>query len=305
MAAASSQKPVAIYGAIAANTVIAAAKFVAAFFTGSSSMLSEAFHSVVDTGNQLLLLLGVHRSRRLPDDRHPFGHGQEIYFWGLIVAMLLFAIGGGVSLYEGYVHIRSPEEIRNPAWNYAVLGVAFLSEGASWLVAVRALLKNRKPGESHFATFRNSKDPGIFMVVAEDSAALLGIVAAGCGTLVAYTFDMPAVDGAASIAIGVILIAVASLLVYESRALILGETADPDLVRSVQEIASEEPAAEGARRILTMQLGPEQVLLTMDLRFRRGIPGDAVFDAIDSIKRRIREQHPSVQQIFIEIEAAP
>ena len=248
--------PIPVYWAIAANSLIAVAKFVAAFFTGSSSMLSEAFHSVVDMGNEALLLLGLKRSGRRADDRHPFGYGQEIYFWGLVVAMLLFAVGGGLSLYEGVMHIRNPEPLREPIWNYWVLGIAFVAEGASWVIAVRALMKNRKPGESWLSTFQRSRDPSVFVVVAEDTAALLGIIVALLGVVIAITFNAPAVDGIASIVIGLILISVASLLVYEARALVMGESVDPAIVSSVRALAASDKDVQGVPRLLTIQMGP-------------------------------------------------
>lgn len=300
---ASGEKPITVYGAMAANVVIAIAKFVAAFFTGSSSMLSEGIHSLVDTGNSMLLLLGVARSRKPPDELHPFGYGPELYFWSLVVALLLFSIGGGLSLFEGVQHIRHPEEIQDAVWSFAVLGVAFLAEGTSWVIAVRSLLEKRKPGDSLLTTFRKSKDPSVFVVVAEDSAALLGLVAAFAGVALAITLDMPVLDGVASIVIAIILIAVASLLVYESRALVMGETADSDLVRSVREIARREPGVAGVNRLLTMQLSPRHVLLNMDLQFQPDISGGALFSAIESTERRIREAHPEVRSIFVEVEA--
>lgn len=256
MTAGAGEVPITVYGAMAANLLIAIAKFVAAFFTGSSSMLSEAIHSVVDTGNQTLLLLGIKRSAKPPDDRHPFGYGQEIYFWALLVAMLLFSIGGGVSLYQGVVHIRHPEPIREPVWNYAVLGIAFLAEGAAWIIAVREMGKTKKPEESWFRTFRRSKDPAVFVVVAEDTAALLGIVVAFLGVMLSVRLGAPWIDGAASVVIGVILVAVAILLVVETRALVMGESADRDVVHSVREIAASDPCVQAIPRLLTMQLGP-------------------------------------------------
>ena len=303
MAAGAGERPITVYGAMAANLVIAVAKFVAAGFTGSSSMLSEGIHSVVDTGNQGLLLLGIKRSGKPADDRHPFGYGQEIYFWALIVAMLLFSVGGGVSLYEGWVHIRDPEPIRQPVWNYAVLGIAFLAEGASWVIAVREMGKGKKPGEGWFRTFRRSKDPAVFIVVAEDTAALLGIVVAFLGVWLAVHLEAPWIDGAASIVIGVILVAVAILLVIESRALMMGESADGDIVRSVRAIATGDPCVEAIPRLLTMQLAPRRVLLNVDIRFRAGMTGSALIEAVDRLEARIREAHPEVGEIFIEIEA--
>ncbi len=303
MASQTGESPIAVYGAIAANTLIAVAKFVAAFFTGSSSMLSEAVHSVVDTGNQLLMLLGISRSDKAPDDRHPFGYGQEMYFWSLIVAILLFSIGGGLSVYEGITHLQHSEPIRQPLWNYAVLGIAFLAEGASWAIAVRELLKKRKKGESFFATFQNSKDPSVFVVVAEDTAALLGIVVAFVGVLLATTLSMPMADGIASIVIGCILIAVASLLVYESRALVMGESADYDLVRSVRQIAAADPCVGEVAKLLTMQLGPNDVLVNMELRFEPGLTAETLYQAVDRVESRVREAHPEIRSIFLEAEA--
>ncbi len=266
-------------------------------------MLSEGVHSVVDSGNEGLLLLGVKRSRKPPDDRHPFGYAQEIYFWGLVVAMLLFAIGGGLSFYEGFMHFMNPEPIEDPIWSYSVLGIAFVAEGISWVIAVRSMLKNRKPGEGVFRTFQRSKDPSVFVVVAEDTAALLGIVTAFLGVILAVTFEAPRLDGIASMLIGIILIAVSTLLVYETRSLVMGESADPDLVRSVRAIADEESAVKGVPRLRTMQIGPRHVLLNMDVQFHHKISTDDLFGALDRVENRIREAHPEVRDIFLEIEA--
>lgn len=220
-----------------------------------------------------------------------------------MVAMLLFAVGGGLSVYEGIVHIRHPEPIRDPIWNYAVLGIAFLAEGASWYIALRAMLKERKPGESYFRTFRASKDPAVFIVLAEDSAALLGIVSAFLGVLLAVTLDMPELDGVASLVIGAILIAVASLLVYETRALMMGEGADRDLVGSVRSIAMSEALVTGVPKLLTMYLGPRHILLNMDVQFEPAISSDALFETIDRVESNIRAAHPDVRNIFVEVEA--
>lgn len=294
------EKPIAVYGALAANFLIAIAKFVAAFFTGSSSMLSEGVHSVVDTGNEGLLLLGVRRSRRPPDELHPFGYAQEIYFWGLVVAMVLFAIGGGLSFYEGLLHFLHPEPITDAIWSYAVLGIAFLAEGTSWVIAVRKMLKGRKDGEGVLRTFRRSKDPSIFVVVAEDTAALLGIVVAFVGVVLAVTLEAPRIDGISSMAIGIILIAVATLLVYETRSLVMGERADPELAGAVRAIADEERSVTEVARLRTMQIGPRHVLLNMDLRFRAGLSAEDLLAALDRVERRIRDAHPDVRDIFLE-----
>ncbi|WP_172331139.1 cation diffusion facilitator family transporter [Mangrovicoccus sp. HB161399] len=297
------ESPVTIIGAIVANLVIAVAKFAAAIFTGSSSMLAEAMHSVVDTGNEGLLLLGVRRSRKPADEMHPFGYGQELYFWSLVVAMALFAIGGGLSFYEGVAHLRHPEPIEAPVWNYAVLAVAFLAEGASWFIALKALRKARKNGESHFRAFRRSKDPSVYIVLAEDSAALVGIVAAAAGVWLSVTFDKPYFDGLASMVIGVVLIAVAALLVYETRSLIMGEAADPEVVASVRRIAMEEEAVAGVAHLLTMHFAPDQVLLNLELRFRPGVPAEKIFSTVERVEARIRRVHPQIGRIFVEAEA--
>ncbi|WP_128292552.1 cation diffusion facilitator family transporter [Afifella aestuarii] len=299
----SGESPIAVYGAIASNLLIAIAKFVAAFFTGSSSMLSEGFHSVVDTGNELLLLLGVARSRKPADERHPFGYGQEIYFWGLMVAMLLFSIGGGLSLYEGVMHVLHPEPVEQAVWNYAVLAIAFLAEGTSWIIAVRQMLKERKPGEGYFSTFRRSKDPSVFIVVAEDTAALLGIIVAFVGVFLSVRFSAPEIDGVASIGIGIILIVVAILLVSESRGLIMGESADSDLIQSVRKIALSDPGVNSVPKLLTMQLGPRHVLLNMEMEFLPEVPAAGLYGVLDGVETRIREAHPQVRSIFLEIKA--
>ncbi len=299
MQTSSGSSPIAVYGAIAANLVIAVAKFVAASATGSSSMLSEAFHSVVDTGNEVLLLLGIHRSRRPPDAMHPFGHGKELYFWSLIVAMLLFGIGGGLSIYEGWTHILDPEELRSPAWNYAVLGVAFVAEGASWWIAMREMLKTRKAEETAFTTFQNSKDPSIFVVVGEDTAALLGIVIAASGVFLSHTFEAPWIDGVAATLIGIVLIGVALLLIVESRGLILGERADPDVTRKALAVAEGDAAVQSAEPPLTMQLGPNEVLLNMEVRFHDDLTGDEIVAAIDRVESEIRRQCPGVHRVFL------
>lgn len=299
MQTSSGSSPIAVYGAIAANLVIAVAKFLAAAATGSSSMLSEAFHSVVDTGNEALLLFGIHRSRRPPDAMHPFGHGKELYFWSLIVAMLLFGIGGGLSIYEGWTHIVRPEELRSPFWNYVVLGVAFVAEGTSWWIAVREMLRKRKAEESVFSTFQNSKDPSIFVIVGEDTAALLGIVIAAGGVFLSHRFEAPWIDGVAAMLIGLVLIGVALLLIVESRGLILGERADPDVTRKARAIAEDDEAVRSAEPPLTMQLGPNEVLLNMEVRFRRDLSGEEIVAAIDRVEREIRRQCPAVRRVFL------
>jgi cation diffusion facilitator family transporter len=303
MARSSSESSVTVFVAIAANFTIAIAKFIAAGVTGSSSMLSEGIHSVIDTGNEGLLLLGLKRSHKPPDELHPFGYGKEIYFWSLIVAILLFGVGGGVSVYEGVAHIRRPEELHNPIWNYLVLAVALGAEGWSWWVAIRKLLDDRTSKVGVFRAFRRSKDPAVFVIVGEDTAALLGILVAASGVFLSHRLQAPWIDGAASIVIGLILGAVAITLVYESRALIVGETADPALVRDVQAIVENDPAVLRARPPLTMQMSPDDVLLNMDIEFQSHLSSGELISAIDRIEAAIRKRYPSVRRIFLEVDS--
>jgi cation diffusion facilitator family transporter len=298
-----SERPITVYAAVGSNLAIAAAKFAAALITGSSAMLAEAIHSVVDTGNELLLLLGIRRSVRPADALHPFGHGKELYFWSLIVAILLFGLGGGMSIYEGISHLQHPVEIRDPTWNYVVLGVAFVAEGTSWVIAVRKLLEGRREGQSAWRTMRTSKDPTVYTVVAEDSAALAGVLVAFLGVLLGHRLHDPYLDGTASIVIGLILATVAGYLAVESRDLLVGESAGTDVVEDIRALAEADPAVVQASRPLTMHFGPDRVLLNLDIEFRPELTADEVAAAVDRLEARIREAHPSIRRIFIEAEA--
>ncbi len=292
-------KPIAVYGAIAANLSIAATKFVAATVTGSSAMLSEGIHSVVDTGNQTLLLLGLARSRQPADEDHPFGHGKELYFWSLIVAIILFGIGGGMSVYEGIGHISHPTEVTDPVWSYAVLGLAFLFEGTSFTIALREL-RRQDPGVGVVGAVHRSKDPAVFVVVFEDAAALTGLVVAFLGIFLGRTLDAPALDGVASLVIGLILGTVAVLLAWESKELLLGEAVEPDVADHIRELAAADPDVTRVRRPLTMHLSPNEVLLNLDIQFREDLSSKDLALAVDRVEQRIRRAHPQVQRIFIE-----
>lgn len=302
MAGGAHANPIAVYAAIAANFVIAIIKFVAAFATGSSAMVSEGIHSLVDTGNQSLLILGVNRSRLPADEGHPFGHGKELYFWGLIVAVVLFGIGGGMSVYEGITHIQHPAELGDPTWNYVVLGIAFVVEGVAWTIALRELLKEIKGDTGIWEAFRTSKDPTIFTVLAEDTAAAAGLVVAAVGVFLAHRFNNPTIDGIASIIIGIILAAVAVFLAYESRGLIVGESAETDIVRGVQQILHDDPAVERVGRLMTMHLGPREILLNADIQFRTDGSGEQLATVVDRVESNIRGQYPRVKHIFLETE---
>lgn len=296
------RSPVAVYGALASNLLIAISKFGAALITGSSAMLAEGIHSTVDTANELLLLLGLHRSRRPPDTWHPFGYGKEIYFWGLIVAVLLFAVGGGMSVYEGILHLLHPAEIGDPFWNYVVLSLAFCAEGTSWTIAMGKLRQGRRK-KNLLQAMRQSKDPSVFIVVAEDTAALAGIGVAFVGVFLSHRLGSHTPDGAASILIGLIMASMAVFLVYESRGLLLGESADPELVASIQRLAAEDEGVRQVFRPLTMHLGPDEVLLNIDIEFQPHLSAEEIALAIDRLESTIRKAHPQVSRIFIEAEA--
>lgn len=285
-----------------ANLLIAVTKFVAAGFSGSSAMLSEGIHSTVDTGNQLLLLLGMKRSRRPADDDHPFGHGKELYFWSLIVAVALFGLGGGMSAYEGITHLLRPHPLEDPTWNYAVLGAAFLFEGLSWFIAFKQLRPAIRE-QGLWSALRSSKDPSIVTVFFEDSAALVGLVVAFLGVFIGHRLGSPLADGVASIVIGAVLAAVAVFLVYESRGLLLGETADPEVVEDIRRLARSLPGVAEVGRPLTMHLGPDEVLLNLEIDFRPNLAPGQISAEVDRLEREIRERHPEMKRIFIEAKA--
>jgi cation diffusion facilitator family transporter len=292
-----------VLAAMAANLAIAVTKFTAAGMTGSSAMLSEGIHSVVDTGNGALLLLGMKRSRKAPDDIHPFGYGQELYFWTLVVAILIFALGGGMSVYEGIRRLHETSaEMKSPVVNYIVLGLSFLFEGASWVVATRGFLREkRRP--SIWREVRASKDPTAFAVVFEDSAALLGLIVAFLGVWLSHRLGAPYLDGCASIVIGLILAVVAVVLAVESKGLLVGESADPEVVASIRRIAAGHEGVERVLEVLTLHLGPEDVLLNLDVRFRPDLAAADVERAVDEIEDAVRGAHPEVRRIFVEAQS--
>jgi len=300
--AASSSKLV-IWGAVIGNAVIAVSKFLAAGVTGSSAMLSEGIHSVVDTGNDLLMLLGISRSRLPPDVDHPFGHGKELYFWSLVVAIIIFGVGGGMSVYEGITHLIHPEPLTSATWNYVVLGVASVFEGSSFGLAVYHFRLVKPEDQGVFATVHASKDPTDFTVLFEDAAALAGILVAFLGVLLGHLLENPYLDGSASIVIGLILAVVAVLLAYESKGLLIGESVRPEQVEDIRRLVGDDPDVAVVGRPLTMHLAPKEVLLNLEVRFRKGLSVAELESAVDRMEKRIRDKYPQVKRIFIEAES--
>jgi cation diffusion facilitator family transporter len=299
MSATSSSK-LSLYGGIAANVAIAVSKFVAAYLTGSSAMLSEGIHSLVDTGNGGLLLYGMSRSQRPADAQHPFGYGKELYFWGLIVAVLIFAIGGGMSFYEGIAHLRHPEPLENPFWNYVVLGIALFFEGSAAWLSNRALLEKRVAGVSFWATLRTSRDPAVFASVFENLAAVAGLLIALLGVYFGHLLNNPSFDGGASIVIGLLLMAVAVLLVSRTKALLIGEGASEETTLLVQDLARRTPGVTTVRPPLTMYLAPDDVMLALDVDFDDHLTATQVEAAVVAVQDSIRASHPEFKRIFIE-----
>ncbi len=294
----------AIYGALAANLAIAVSKFIAAAFTGSSAMLSEGIHSVVDSGNQLLLMLGIKRSRKKPSVKHPFGYGKEFYFWSLIVAVLLFGLGGGMSFYEGMVHLKHPEPIENPLWNYIVLGLAIIFESTAWSMAYKQLRKDKfTKNKNLIGAIHSSKDPGTFVVLFEDSAAVTGLIVAIIGTFLSTHYNNPFYDGVASLIIGLILAVVAALLAYESHGLLLGEAADPALVADVKKIMDADPAINRYNEPLSMHFSPEEIILALEIDFKDELHSNQLEDSVENLEQKIKSQYPEVKSIFIEVKA--
>lgn len=287
-----------VYVALAGNLAIAVAKFVAAGISGSSAMLSEGVHSLVDTVNEVLLLYGLHRAARPADATHPFGHGRELYFWSFIVALLVFAMGAGVSMYEGVMHILHPEPARSHATAYAVLAVSLLFEGISWRVALREF-RAHKGRLGYFAAFRQSKDPSTFTVLLEDSAALLGLLLALAGLLLSQWLDLPALDGVASIGIALVLAFTAFLLARETKGLLIGEPAHPHVARSLLAIAGRDPDVHAANGVLTLQMGPNQVVAALSAEFEDALTTPQIEACVARIETAARQRHPDLTALFV------
>lgn len=291
-----------IFAALAGNGLIAVTKFIAAAVTGSSAMFSEGIHSVVDTGNQVLLLHGMRKAKKPPDSRFPFGHGKEIYFWSFAVAILIFAVGSGVSLYEGVRHTIHPEPIDNPMVNYVVLCLALLFEGVAWSFALTEFTKT-KGKWGYIEAVQRGKDPTMFVVLFEDSAAMLGIVVAFLGILLSQLTGIQQFDGIASIIIGLILGGTAVWLAYETKGLLIGESANDKVVNGIREIIRCYDGVEHVNEVLTMHMGPDFILVNISIDFRDDIPAGDLEIMIGRLDQHIKHTFPNVKRVFVEAEA--
>ena len=292
-----------VYVALGGNLMIAVAKFVVAGISGSSAMLSEGMHSLVDTVNELLLLYGLRRVGMPLDRTHPFGHGRELYFWSFIVALLVLAMGAGVSFYEGVSHIRHPVTVERPLLNYLVLGVSFVFEGVSWYVALREF-RARKGRLGYFEAFRLSKDPSTFTVLLEDSAALLGLLLALAGLIGAQLLDMPTLDGVASIGIAGVLAVSAMLLARETKGLLIGETAHPAVSEAIMSIAAADDGVRCANGVLTVQMGPNQVVAALSAEFEDALTTPQIEACINRIEKQAKVAHPEIISLFVKPQTA-
>jgi cation diffusion facilitator family transporter len=287
-----------LYGALAANLGIGVAKFVAAGISGSSSMLTEGVHSCVDSGNQILMLYGQKRAKQPPDREHPFGYGREVYFWSFVVAILIFAVGAGVSVYEGYQHIREPEKLGSATLNYVVLGISALLEGSSWTIAVREFGKAKGKG-SWWRAIHRSKDPSGFIVLFEDSAALIGLAIAAVGVWASHQFNDPRIDGVASILIGLLLGVVATLLARESKGLLIGERAEPELVARVHTLIDAHPAITAVNHVRTIHTAPDSVFVAISADFVDTVTMGEGETIIADIESHLRDEMPMLSSIYI------
>jgi len=297
--AASSKKV--IYAALIGNGLIAITKFIASVLTGSSAMMSEGIHSSVDTGNQLLLLLGLKKAKKPADKQFPFGHGKEIYFWSFIVAIMIFAVGAGISIYEGIHSLMDPHPVQNPMINYIVLGLAMIFEGFALYFAWKEFNKAR--GErGYYEAVRKEKNPTLFVVLFEDSAAMLGLIVAFIGIALGQYTGLHIFDGIASIVIGLILGITAAWLAYETKGLLIGESADPEIVTGITSLAKNYNFISGVNEVLTMHMGPNYILLNLSVNFKDKLDVSNVEENISTLSSQIKKEYPLVKRVFVEAE---
>ena len=293
----------AIYAALVGNALIAVTKFVAATVTGSAAMFSEGIHSLVDTGNQMLLLHGLKQAQKPADAQFPFGHGKEIYFWSFVVAILIFGLGAGISIYQGWHHLHDPTPMSNLMVNYVVLGSAMVFEGAALFIAMREFNASRG-SMGVLEAVRRGKDPSLFVVVFEDSAAMLGLMVAFAGVVAYQLTGNPIYDALASIGIGVILALTATWLAYESKGLLIGESASPEIVAAIRRIVDDDPRLISTNEVATLHMGPNHVIVTISVDFADGLDSSAVETAVTELNRQIKAVDSSIDRVFIEAERA-
>ncbi|MBO0739862.1 MAG: cation diffusion facilitator family transporter [Hyphomicrobiaceae bacterium] len=287
-----------LYAAMVGNCLVAATKFIAGAWTGGAAMLAEAIHSLVDTGNQVLLLHGFRQAQRQPTPERPLGYGRELYFWSFIVALLIFSLGAGIAILEGILRILNPRAIEDAYINYIVLTLAAIFEGATWWIAVRSI-GDEAGEEGYVEAFRKSKDPPAFMVLFEDSAALIGIGLAFLGTWAASTFHMPALDGMASILIGLVLGGIAAILARETKSLLIGESALPEVENSIQSLAGDDPDIRKVNGLITLHLAPAQIIAALSVEFDDKLNTSAIEDLVERLEERVRRACPEVVALFI------
>jgi len=290
-----------IYAALAGNCLIAITKTFASLMTGSSAMLSEAIHSVADTGNQILLLYGLRRAKMPADNDFPFGHGKEIYFWSFVVAIVLFSGGAGLSVYKGIDHLLSPVPVKHSYINYVVIGLAVIFEGISWYIALKEFAKSKGPW-NYFQAVHRGKDPSLFVVLLEDSAALIGLVVAFVGILLSQITGSPFYDAAAAVIIGLILAGTAILLASETKSMLIGESANKEVVQGIRDIAGSSKVIKQVNEVLTMHMGPDFILVNISVDFVDPILATEIEVTVAALDRAIKRAYPKVQRIFVEVE---
>ena len=292
----------AVYASIVANVSICICKFVTGLLSHSSAMLAEAVHSLIDVADGGLLLYGRHQSMQPPDELHPFGHGKALYYWTLIVALLFFALGGGMSVYQGIHHILHPEPLSNPFWNYIVLAAAALFNGWSFVVAFKQF-RQTMHGRGILSTAQQSKDPTLYTLVLEDTGDMIGVAIAFVAVFLSHRLNAPWIDGVGSILIGLLLASIAIFLVHESKLLLLGESADPELIKKLRQVAEDHEAVHCVHRPMTMHLGPHNVLAVMEIEFEPHISGSDLAIAIERLDQAVKSACPSVRRLFIEAQS--
>ncbi len=290
-----------IYSALAANLLIAITKFIAGAFTNSSSMISEGIHSTVDTTNQLLLLYGLKRSKKVADQAHPFGYGKELYFWSFVVSILIFGLGGALSIFQGIAHIREPELMKDPTWNYVVLVLSLIFEGTSLFIAVKEFNKTRN-GVGWWDAIIKSKDPSSFLVVFEDGAAVVGLIIVMILMGISHTLQIPELDGLASVLVGCLLVFVSLILARESRSLLMGEGLAPETRQQIAQLAENDPMVRKVKNILSTYQSPEEVVLMLILDFEDHLETDEITGAIERIRESIKNEFQLVRFVIIQPE---